>query len=106
MERALQESTPTKELVRNALRGKASPHCIIRVWRLSLDVILRYGDELAGISCAYPDDIISPHPHGMFIGYQPPARKDPIDSLRVMVESATWMDEWRTEWGHAQGGVD
>jgi hypothetical protein len=105
VETALQESAPTKELVRNALRRKGSPRCIIRVQRLSLDVILRYGDDLADIFCAYPDDIISPHPYDMFIGYQAPARKDRIDPLRVMMESATWRDEWGTEWGHARGGV-
>lgn len=102
---ALVESPPTKQLVRNALRRKGSPRCIIRLQRLSLDVILRYGNDLADVFCAYPDDIISPHPYDFFVGYQKPDAKDPIHTIRVMTESATWTDEWGTQWGHAEGGV-
>ena len=103
--RALQDRPPTKELVRNALRRKGAPRCIVRIQRLSLDVILRYGDDLADVFSAYPDDIISPHPYDMFVGYQPPGKHDRIDEVKVMTESARWTDEWGTEWGHAEGGV-
>lgn len=102
---ALAASPPTKQLVRSALRRQGAPRCIIRVQRLSLDVILRYGDDLADVFCAYPDDIISPHPYDFFVGYQKPDAKDPINTIRVMTESATWTDEWGTRWGHAEGGV-
>ena len=103
--RALQDRPPTKELVRNALRRKGAPRCIVRIQRLSLDVILRYGDGLADVFSAYPDDIISPHPYDMFVGYQPPGKHDRIDEVKVMTEGARWTDEWGTEWGHAEGGV-
>ena len=39
-------------------------------------MILRYGDALADVFCAYPDDIISPHPYDFFVGYQEPDAKD------------------------------
>ena len=102
---ALLESPPTKHLVRRALRREGSPRCIIRVQRLSPDVILRYGDALADVFCTYPDDIVSPHPYDFFVGYQKPDAKAPIHALRVLMESATWTDEWGTQWGHAEGGV-
>jgi uroporphyrinogen decarboxylase len=102
---ALLQSPPTKQLVRSALRRKGAPRCIVRVQRLSLDVILRYGDDLADVFCAYPDDIISPHPYDFFVGYQKPDAKDPIHTIRVLTESATWTDEWGTQWGHAEGGI-
>ena len=102
---ALLQSPPTKQLVRSALRRQGSPRCIIRIQRLSLDVILRYGDDLADVFCAYPDDIISPHPYDFFVGYQKPDAKDPINTIQVLTETATWTDEWGTQWGHAEGGV-
>jgi uroporphyrinogen decarboxylase len=102
---ALRQSPPTKQLVRNALRRKGSPRCIIRVQRLSLDVILRYGDDLADVLCAYPDDIISPHPYDFFVGYQPPDAPHPIKTVQVLTETASWTDEWGTQWSHAAGGV-
>jgi uroporphyrinogen decarboxylase len=103
--RAFRESAPTRDLVRNALRRQGAPRCAVRVQRLSLDVILRYGDDLADLFCAWPDDVISLHPYDMFVGYQAPERKDRIDELEVMTESAAWVDEWGTGWGHAFGGV-
>lgn len=102
---ALLASPPTKQLVRDALRRKGSPRCIIRMQRLSLDVILRYGDALADVFCQYPDDIISPHPYDAQVGYQKPGTPNPINAVQVMTESATWTDEWGTRWGHAEGGV-
>lgn len=103
--KAMQESPPTKDLVRNALRRKGAPRCIVRVQRLSLEVILRYQDALADVFAAFPDDIISPHPYEMFVGYQPPGRRERIDEVKVMTEGARWTDEWGTDWGHAEGGV-
>ena len=102
---ALLHSPPTKELVKRALRRKGAPRCLVRVQRLSLDVILRYGDDLADVFCAYPDDIISPHPYDFFVGYQKPHAKDPVNAIQVLTEPATWTDEWGTQWGHAEGGV-
>ncbi len=104
VERALLRKEPTRELVRRALRRQGSPRCIVRVQRLSLEVILRYGDDLADVFCSYPDDVISPHPYEMFVGYQKPGSAH-IDSLQVMTEGARWTDEWGTQWGHAAGGV-
>ena len=102
---ALLQSPPTKELVKNALHRKGAPRCLVRLQRLSLDVILRYGDDLADVFCAFPDDLISPHPYDFFVGYQPPHAQGSINALQVLTEPATWTDEWGTQWGHAAGGV-
>jgi uroporphyrinogen decarboxylase len=102
---ALRDSPPTKDLVRRALRRQGVPRCLVRVQRLSLDVILRYGDDLADLFCAYPDDLISPHPYDFFVGYQKPHAKDSINPIQVLTEPATWTDEWGTRWEHAAGGV-
>jgi len=102
---AMLKSPPTKDFVKNALRRKGSPRCVTRVQRLSIDIILQYGDDLADLFSAYPDDIISPHPYDIFIGYQKPDKKDKIDTIKALTENATWVDEWGTGWGHALGGV-
>ena len=103
--RALLKSPPSKDFVKNAIHRKGSSRCVIRVQRLSIDVILRYGDALADLFSAYPDDLVSPHPYDAFVGYQLPEQKDRIDTVKVLTEEATWVDEWGTGWGHALGGV-
>lgn len=65
---ALLKSPPKKHFVRNALCRKDSPKCITRILRLSLDGIIRYGDDLANFFCEYPDNILSPHPYDIFVG--------------------------------------
>lgn len=39
------------------------------------------------------------------MGFQPPDRRDGVEALRVLTESAEWTDEWGTRWGHRTGGV-
>jgi uroporphyrinogen decarboxylase len=102
---ALLKSPPTKDFVKNALRRKGSPRCVVRIQRNSLDVILRYGDDLADLFSEYPDNLLSPFPYDIFVGYQKPDKKDYIDTVKVLTEQATWIDEWGTGWGHAHGGV-
>ncbi|MDO8303075.1 MAG: hypothetical protein Q7T18_07530, partial [Sedimentisphaerales bacterium] len=102
---AMLKSPPTKDFVRNALRRKGSPRCVVRIQRNSLDLILRYGDDLADLFSEYPDNLLSPFPYDIFVGYQKPDTKDRIDTVKVLTEEATWIDEWGTGWGHALGGV-
>ena len=102
---AQHSSPPTKEMVRRAIHGKGAPHCPVRMKRLSLDIVIRHADALADLFCEFPDDVIMTAPYEISIGYQPPGRKDRIDPLRVMTQSAEWADEWGVRWGHAFGGV-
>ena len=44
---ALRAKPATKEWVRKALRRQGAQRCPARLRRLSVDVILRYGDDLA-----------------------------------------------------------
>ena len=105
VDEAVQSSAPTRDWVRRALHRQGGPRCPVRLKRLSLDIIIRYGDQLADLFCRYPDDIIHLQPYEFSIGYQPPESAERIDPLRVLTESADWTDEWGTRWGHRTGGV-
>jgi uroporphyrinogen decarboxylase len=73
--------------------------------RFSLDLVLRYNDALADLLCEYPDDLIGVVGYDMFVGYQPPNHPNRTNTIKVMMESAEWTDEWGTRWAHAFGGV-
>lgn len=95
----------TKEWVKQALRGKGDGRCPVRNKRLSLDLILKYGDDLADLFCAYPDDIIAIIPYDITLGYQAPEKRPYINPVEALMREMEWLDEWGTRWGHAFGGV-
>jgi uroporphyrinogen decarboxylase len=95
---------PSREAVRNALRGKGAGRCPVRMKRLSMDVIVRYGDALADLFCSFPDDVLHIQPYEFSIGYQAPDRQ-PVSELQILTQAGEWYDEWGTRWGHAAGGV-
>jgi uroporphyrinogen decarboxylase len=96
---------PSKEWVRKALMRQGARRCPVRLKRLTVDAIIRYGDALADLYVQYPDDVIHAQLCDFSVGYQPPDRPQRIDELRVLTEPAEWTDEWGTRWGHAKGGV-
>jgi len=102
---AQRAAAPTKEWVRKALRREGSPRCPAWLRRLSTDVIVRYGDDLAELYCRFPDDVVRVRPYEPTIGYQPLEREDQIDDVQAMMQAAEWTDEWGTRWAHAFGGV-
>jgi uroporphyrinogen decarboxylase len=101
---AQRASPPAKHWVRKAVRRQGASRCAVRLRRLSYDVILRYGDALADLFVAYPDDVLCIQPYEFLVGYRTPG-VDPIDPVRVLTEPAEWTDEWGTRWEHAAGGV-
>ena len=105
LEQAQLESPATEAWVRKALRRGGAPRCPVRLKRLSLDVILRYGEALADLFCEYPDDAVFVQAYDIFVGYQAGDCPAPIDPIRVLTEDAEWTDEWGTRWRHAGGGV-
>jgi uroporphyrinogen decarboxylase len=103
---AAQAASPaTKDFVRAALRRQGAPRCPIRMRRLSAEVIIRYGDKLADLFCEYPDDIICLYAYDLFVGYQPPEKKNPVRLVESQTQDLQWVDEWGTEWGHTAGGA-
>jgi len=96
---------PTKDWVKKAIHGKGSGRCPVRLKRLSVDLILRYGDALADLFCRFPDDVIAVIPYDITIGYQPPHKQPRINPIEALMREAQWTDEWGTRWGHAFGGV-
>lgn len=102
---AQQQAAPSKEWVRQALRGKGDGRCPVRLKRLSFDVILKYGDALADLFCAYPDDVIAVIPYDITIGYQSPDKTPHVNPVEALMRDMEWVDEWGTRWGHAFGGV-
>lgn len=105
VDQAQQATPPTKEWVKKAVQHEGAPRCPVHLRRLSIDVILRYGDALADLFVAYPDDMIWAPSYDLFFGYQGPGHADPIDPVRALTEPAEWTDEWGTRWEHAAGGV-
>ncbi|MBX7256009.1 MAG: hypothetical protein K1Y02_06575 [Candidatus Hydrogenedentes bacterium] len=103
---ASQRSAPDSKLwVRDALRRKGAPRCPVRNKRLSLDIILKYGDMLADLFDLYPDDVIAVIPYDITVGYQAPEKSPRINTVEALMRSMEWVDEWGTRWGHAFGGV-
>lgn len=96
---------PTRETVRRAIRRNWSGRCPSWSKRLSMDVVVKYGDDLADVFCEYPDDIVRLAPYEMWIGHQPADRADRIDPVEVLTKDAEWTDEWGTRWGHSSGGT-
>lgn len=101
---AWQAAPPTKQWVKAAVLREGAGRCPVRIKRLSLDVVLRYGDALADLFCEYPDDVVSIIPYDISIGYQAPDKAPRINPVEVLTQSAEWTDEWGTRWGHAAGG--
>lgn len=102
---AQSNSPPTREWVRKAIRRQGTGRCPVRLKRLSLDVIIQYGDRLANLFCQFPDDVIHAQAYDFSVGYQPPEREDRVNEIEVLTESTEWTDEWGTRWGHRTGGV-
>jgi len=105
VDQASAASPPSKNWVRAALRRRGASRCPVRLKRLSLDVILRYGDALADLFCQYPDDAVFVPAYDFSVGYQPQDSPNRINPIQVLTEEARWLDEWGSEWSHAAGGV-
>lgn len=97
-------SPASKEWVRKALRREGAVRPPVRAARLSLDVIVKYGDALADLFCEYPDDVLVAVPYNPFVGYQPESEQG-VSVVEVLMRDAQWKDEWGVTWGHAYGGV-
>lgn len=102
---AQQNRSPSKHEVQNVLRRKNTGPCPVRLKRHSIDLILKYGNDLADLFCEYPDDVVAIIPYDITIGYQPPEKVPYIHPTEAMMRGMTWKDEWGTLWGHAFGGV-
>lgn len=105
VEQGLEKGPATKELVRNVIRRRGAERPVVRLKRLSLELILRYGRELGELFLQYPDDTLFLVPYHYFIGYQAPDQSNAIDPMRALIEDARWVDEWGVEWGHQVGGT-
>jgi uroporphyrinogen decarboxylase len=99
---ALLANPSNKEFVKQAIQRRNTGRCPVRLNRLSVDSIIRFGDDLTDLLCEYPDDLAAIFPYDMCVGYQPPEKKDKIDPMKVRIENAEWIDEWGTRWGHRE----
>jgi uroporphyrinogen decarboxylase len=101
---AMRKHSSSREWVRKAIRRQGAMRSPTRLKRISLDVILRYGDDLADLYCQFPDDVLWVQPYDYSVGHRPQGM-EPINEIEVLTRSAEWTDEWGTRWGHAFGGV-
>jgi uroporphyrinogen decarboxylase len=96
---------PTKAFARKAIHRHGTGRCPARMKRLTVDVVLRYGDALADLFCEFPDDVVPILPYDVSTGYQASDRVDRINTLEILTTAAEWSDEWGARWRHAFGGV-
>ena len=96
---------PTRDRVKGAIKRTGTGRCPAWIKRLSMDVVVRYGDDLADVFCEYPDDLIRLAPYELWIGHQPADRPDKVDPVFVLTQDAQWRDEWGTRWAHSAGGT-
>jgi uroporphyrinogen decarboxylase len=73
--------------------------------RYSMDVIVKYGDDLADVLCQYPDDVIYVLSYEFALGYQPAGRPGNVGTVEALMQEKTWVDEWGIGWKHAADGV-
>src|SRR3990172_6956710 len=100
---AQQAAEPTKAWVRKAIRREGAPHCPVRLRRVSLELVLRYGDALADLFVRVPGGVTPISAYGAVLGGQSPAVRKPLDPIQALTEAASWVDEWGTRWAHAAG---
>ena len=96
---------PDRDWVTEAIGRRGGRRSPIRLKRLSLDVIVRYGEELADIFCDLPDDLISFAPYEWSVGFQPASRTDRVNTVQALMKESQWVDEWGARWAHAADGV-
>ncbi len=102
---AQRAAPPTRAWVRDALIHRNGSRCPARGKRLSLDLIVLHGDALSDIFCEFPDDATTFAPYEWMIGYQPPTRKDRVNTVKALMKESQWVDEWGATWAHASSGV-
>jgi len=102
---ALAAAPPSKAWVKRAVRRQGDGRCPVWLRRMSLDLPLRYCDDLAELFCRFPDDAGRVVPYDLWIGYQPPDRPVRVNPIEVAIRDAQWEDEWGTRWAHSAGGV-
>jgi uroporphyrinogen decarboxylase len=95
----------TKDAVKQAIQRKGNVPCPTWAKRLSQDVVVNYGDDLADIFCEYPDELVRIAPYDLWIGHQPADRPDRVNMIQALTEDAQWTDEWGTGWAHSAGGT-
>jgi uroporphyrinogen decarboxylase len=103
---AAQRARPAdRAWVIEAIQRRGGRRCPIRLKRLSLDAIVRYGDALADLFCEFPDDAIAFAPYDWSVGFQPASRRDRVNTVQALMKESTWVDEWGARWAHAADGV-
>ena len=102
---AVAAAPPSKERVKRALHRAGDGRCPVWIRRLSPDIALRHGDDLADLFCRWPDDVVRVLPYDLWVGYQPSDRPQRIDPVEIVTRDAEWEDEWGTRWAHSSGGV-
>lgn len=103
---AVQRAGPAdRAWVIEAIQRRGGRRCPIRLKRLSLDAIVRYGDALADLFCEYPDDAIAFAPYDWSVGFQPASRVDRVNTVQALMKESQWVDEWGARWAHAADGV-
>ncbi len=105
VEAAQLASPPNKDWVRKALRREGADRCLTRMNRFTMDVIVRYGDDLADLLCQFPDDVVSVLAYEFALGYQPPDRPGRLSDFETLMRENEWADEWGIIWRHSVDGV-
>lgn len=105
LDQAMLKSPPSKRWVKDAIHMCGADRCPVRLRRLGIDLILKYGDDLADLFCRYGEDTLNVQAYEYSIGLQNQDSLDKINPIRALTTQAEWTDEWGALWGHAADGV-
>jgi uroporphyrinogen decarboxylase len=96
---------PSRPLISKAVRRQGAERCPVWLRRVTIDLILRYGDALADLYSEFPDDLGRVAAYDFMIGYQDPAQQTPLSPVEALMTNSEWTNEWGTGWKHVVGGV-
>ena len=100
---AAQVAAPAShDLIKKAVRRKQAARCPVWLRRVTLDVVIRYGEALNDLFAEFPDDLGRVAPYDFTIGFKP---KGNITSTAALMTNAEWTNEWGVGWQHVVGGV-
>jgi uroporphyrinogen decarboxylase len=93
---------PNHALLKQAVKRQQAARCPVWLRRVTLDVVIRYGEALIDLYTEFPDDLGRVSPYDLMVGYKPKVNITPTEA---MMTNAEWVSEWGVGWKHIVGGV-
>jgi len=93
---------PNHALLQDAVKRKNAARCPVWLRRVTLNLVIRYGDALIDLYQEFPDDLGRVAPYDLMVGFNPKVKITPTEA---MMTDSEWISEWGVGWKHVVGGV-